>query len=141
MKEILKDTLDILREYNLLTKGEHSIEIYDDTSNYVIEYDNKEKHTVFTSDNLEETRYWLQNQIANIYWPKRYEVGMVFENETGNCKFTVVCVNDTYAVLLSDYGSFWIVEHGNKKASSPRPYGSTIESYLVTTTLKKLLRV
>jgi hypothetical protein len=58
--------MQLLREYNRLNLGMHSILIYADQSNCIITHlcsHNKKDKKLFTSDSLVDTETWLRKQI------------------------------------------------------------------------------
>jgi hypothetical protein len=114
MNDTFAKTMELLREYNQLTKTPHYLKIYADSSGRV--YSEKSVLTAFcicNFDNLEMLNAWLEKQIQDIYWPVRYEIGMRFVDEREKT-FVVEFVNDTEAVVANAFGQLYRIEHGSK---------------------------
>jgi len=111
MNDTFAKTMELLREYNRITVTAHHLRFYADTSGCVF----KEGciTSLYTFDNLETLNTWLEKQIQDIYWPKRYEIGMRFVDEREKT-FVVEFVNDTEAVVANAFGELYRIEHGSR---------------------------
>ena len=130
-KDTFKTILNRLREYNRITVKAHHLTFYADESGGI--FKDGSISSLYTFDTLEMLNNWLIKEIEQIYWPKVFDVGMVFENENGT-RFTVEFINKTHAILSNIYGIMWRIEHGSKNAICPHPT-------ITTTELTKLIRV